>query len=64
MSIFIPPVGPTAAVDGEVHRPAIYELKGDLNVGDLIRMGDGLTPRPIETVPRWCASMRSRSASS
>lgn len=42
--IFIPPIGPSASVDGEVRRPAIYELKGGLTVGDLIWMSDGLTP--------------------
>jgi protein involved in polysaccharide export with SLBB domain len=42
--IFIPQIGPTASVDGEVRRPAIYELKGGLSVGDLIWMADGLTP--------------------
>jgi len=42
--VFIPPVGPTASVDGEVRRPAVYEIKGNLTVADLIWMGDGLTP--------------------
>jgi protein involved in polysaccharide export with SLBB domain len=42
--VFIPPVGPTASLDGEVLRPAIYELKGEQSVADLLRMGGGLTP--------------------
>jgi protein involved in polysaccharide export with SLBB domain len=42
--VFIPPIGRTASVDGEVQRPAVYELKGDQSVADLIRMGAGLTP--------------------
>jgi polysaccharide export outer membrane protein len=42
--IFIPPLGPTVSVDGEVQRPAIYELKGTPSVFDLIQMGGGLTP--------------------
>ncbi|MGH8144425.1 MAG: polysaccharide biosynthesis/export family protein, partial [Steroidobacteraceae bacterium] len=42
--VFIPPVGPTASLDGEVLRPAIYELKGNQTVGDLVQMGGGLTP--------------------
>ncbi|HEY3731207.1 MAG TPA: SLBB domain-containing protein [Steroidobacteraceae bacterium] len=42
--VFIPPVGPTAALDGEVLRPAVYELKGNETVADLIRMGGGLSP--------------------
>ena len=28
--IFVPPIGPTISVAGEVHRPAIYELKTEL----------------------------------
>jgi protein involved in polysaccharide export with SLBB domain len=42
--VFIPSVGPTAALDGEVQRPAIYELKDHDTVGNLIQMGGGLTP--------------------
>jgi polysaccharide export outer membrane protein len=42
--VFIPSVGPTVSVDGEVVRPAIYELKGTPTVADLIQMGGGLTP--------------------
>jgi len=42
--VFIPSIGPTASVDGEVERPAIYELKGTASVSDLIQMGGGLTP--------------------
>jgi protein involved in polysaccharide export with SLBB domain len=43
--VFIPSVGHTVSVDGEVQRPAIYELKGSASVADLIQMGGGLTPR-------------------
>jgi protein involved in polysaccharide export with SLBB domain len=42
--IFIPPVGPTAGVTGEIRRPAIYELKGENTVADLLHLGGGLTP--------------------
>jgi polysaccharide biosynthesis/export protein len=42
--VFIPPVGPVASISGEVQRPAIYELKGEQSLADLIRMGGGLTP--------------------
>jgi protein involved in polysaccharide export with SLBB domain len=42
--VFIPPVGPTVSLDGEVLRPAIYELKGDQSVSELLAMGGGLTP--------------------
>jgi polysaccharide export outer membrane protein len=42
--IFIPPVGPTVSVDGEVKRPAIYELRGESTLGDLVGIAGGLTP--------------------
>jgi protein involved in polysaccharide export with SLBB domain len=42
--IFIPPVGPTVSIDGEVRRPAVYELRGESSAEDLVRMAGGLTP--------------------
>jgi polysaccharide export outer membrane protein len=42
--IFVPPVGPLAAVAGEVIRPAIYEMKGPMTVRELIRLAGGLRP--------------------
>jgi polysaccharide biosynthesis/export protein len=42
--IFIPPVGSTVGVTGEIRRPAIYELKGESSVADLLHLGGGLTP--------------------
>ncbi len=42
--IFIPPVGPTASLSGEVRRPAIYELRGETTAAQLISLGGGLTP--------------------
>jgi len=41
--IFIPPVTATVAVDGEVFRPAIYEMHGNTSVIDIIRLAGGLT---------------------
>ncbi len=41
--IFIPPIGPVAAVLGNVRSPAIYELKDGTRLADLIRMAGGLT---------------------
>jgi protein involved in polysaccharide export with SLBB domain len=41
--IFIPPVGATVSLDGEVQRPAIYELKGNESVADGVAMAGGLT---------------------
>jgi protein involved in polysaccharide export with SLBB domain len=42
--VFIPAIGATASIDGEVQRPAIYELKDAANVSELVHMGGGLTP--------------------
>jgi len=42
--IFVPPVGPTVTIDGEVHRPAIYETRNGNSVADAIQLAGGLTP--------------------
>lgn len=42
--IFIPPVGTTVSIAGEVRRPAIYELKTESTVDDLLELAGGLTP--------------------
>ncbi|UCH52195.1 MAG: SLBB domain-containing protein, partial [Pseudomonadota bacterium] len=42
--IFIPPVGKTVGVAGRVRRPAIYELKEEKSVGELVAMAGGLMP--------------------
>jgi polysaccharide export outer membrane protein len=41
--IFVPPVSSTVAVDGEVHRPAIYEIRRETSVDDIIALAGGLT---------------------
>jgi protein involved in polysaccharide export with SLBB domain len=41
--IFIPPVADTVAVDGEVNRPAIYEIRGETSVSDMVKLAGGLT---------------------
>ena len=41
--IFIPPIGPLVAIAGHVKRPAIYELKGETTLWDLIEMAGGLS---------------------
>ncbi len=43
--IFIPPVGSTVSVAGEVRRPAIYEVKNESTVADLVNLAGGLTPQ-------------------
>lgn len=42
--IFIPPLGPTVAVEGEVRRPAIYELGSDRRIETVIKFAGGLNP--------------------
>jgi protein involved in polysaccharide export with SLBB domain len=54
-AIFIPPVGETVAVDGEVRRPAIYELRPGTTAAEAVRLAGGLTPEAdprIATVER------------
>jgi protein involved in polysaccharide export with SLBB domain len=41
--ILIPPVSATVAVDGEVNRPAIYELRGETTVAEMVQLAGGLT---------------------
>ncbi len=40
--IFIPTVGPLAGIAGNVKRPAIYELRGEKRLHDLVHMAGGL----------------------
>jgi polysaccharide export outer membrane protein len=42
--IFVPPLGPTVGIAGEVQRPAIYELRHESEVADMIRLAGGLLP--------------------
>ncbi len=42
--IFVPTIGPLAAVAGEVLRPAIYEMSGPMTVRELIDLAGGLRP--------------------
>jgi protein involved in polysaccharide export with SLBB domain len=42
--IFIPPIGRTVSVYGAVRRPAIYELKGEKDVQQVIDVAGGLAP--------------------
>lgn len=41
--IFIPPIGHVAAIAGSVNTPAIYELKGETKIQQLIDMAGGLS---------------------
>ncbi len=42
-TVFVPTIGEIVAVAGEVKRPAIYELRGDVRLGDLVQMAGGVT---------------------
>lgn len=43
-TIFVPTIHEVAAVAGEVKRPAIYEIQGDVRAADLVEMAGGVTP--------------------
>ncbi|MFT5813631.1 MAG: polysaccharide export outer membrane protein [Psychroserpens sp.] len=40
-AVFIPAVENTVTVDGQVRRPAIYELKGDESLSDVLKLAGG-----------------------
>ena len=40
--IFVSPIGKTVAIDGQVRRPAIYEIKSERTVADLVALAGGL----------------------
>jgi protein involved in polysaccharide export with SLBB domain len=41
--IFIPPVGPQAAVSGSVNKPAIFELKGSTSLRQILELAGGVS---------------------
>lgn len=43
-TIFVPVIGRVAGIGGNVRRPAIYELKGEKNLAELISLAEGLLP--------------------
>lgn len=43
--IFIPPVGTRVGIKGEVYRPALYELKRESRLAELVKLAGGLTPQ-------------------
>ena len=50
--IFIPTVGDLVSVEGQVLRPAIYELKGGESVGDLVNLAGNLGPKAFSASSR------------
>ena len=43
--VFVPPIGDTVSIAGEVVRPAIYELKKEKTVTDVLKLAGGLMPK-------------------
>lgn len=43
-TIFVPAIGDIVYVGGDVQRPAIYELRGETRLGDVIAMAGGMLP--------------------
>jgi len=50
--IFIPPVGKTIAIAGEVRRPAIYEVKDETTPRQLVELAGGLAPEADPSLVR------------
>ena len=42
--VFVPPVGHTVSIDGEVQRPAIYEIKNETTPAQVVALAGGLRP--------------------
>lgn len=42
--VYVPIVGPLVAIQGEVRRPAIYELSGEETISQAIKLAGGATP--------------------
>lgn len=43
-TVFVPVIGPTAAISGHVKRPAIYEIKNEQTLDDIIELSGGVLP--------------------
>jgi len=43
-TVFVPAIGKVAGIAGNVRRPAIYELKGEKTLADLVSLADGIIP--------------------
>jgi polysaccharide biosynthesis/export protein len=43
-TVLVPPVGPQVKVEGMVRRPAIYELKGEKTLEDVLALAGGILP--------------------
>ena len=43
-SVLVPPIGPQVTVEGMVRRPAIYELRDEKNLEDVLELAGGMLP--------------------
>jgi protein involved in polysaccharide export with SLBB domain len=43
-SLRVPPFGASVTVDGMVRRPALYELRGENNLGEVLELAGGILP--------------------
>ena len=50
--IYIPTVGDLVSIEGQVLRPAIYELKGGESIQDLVNLSGGLGPKAFASSAR------------
>ena len=50
--IFIPPIGKTVGIDGEIRRPAVYELKDEHTVWEVVGLSGGLLPTAFPSVSK------------
>ncbi|ASP46628.1 SLBB domain-containing protein [Cognaticolwellia beringensis] len=48
--VFIPTVGSTVGIKGEINRPAIYELKNEQSIGEVIKLAGGVKATAYEKV--------------
>jgi len=63
-SLYVPAIGPVAALSGELRRPGIYELKGTTSVADALALAGGVLPSArASTVTRLKFSESGRSLS-
>lgn len=51
-AVFIPAVGPRVGIDGEVYRPALYEIKNSTTLDDLVNLAGGLTSQAYPQITR------------
>ncbi|WP_254774372.1 SLBB domain-containing protein [Marinobacter sp. AC-23] len=51
-AVFIPAVGPRVGIDGEVYRPALYEINGATTLEKLVNLAGGLTSQAYPQITR------------